>query len=308
MSARAVTQGAVIRAVQPGTAAPTTARALLRDGIRTLSASGLPTARPDAEWLLADLLGVDRVALYAESPGVGEAAAGRYVEALARRAAHEPLQYVLGWEEFCGLRLRVTPAVLIPRPETEMLVEWALALTPQGATVCDLGTGSGCIACGIAVARPDASIIAVDLSREALAVAAVNVSALRLGDRVALRVGDLFEPLRDRAGAVDLLVANPPYIPSGLVPALPREVSEWEPPAALDGGDDGMATSRRIIAGAPAVLREGGALVMEIGDGQAVALGAVMLAAGFQGVATRRDLNGVERFIAGRLPLRPAAH
>lgn len=280
-------------------------RTLLADGVRVLSAAGLPTARQDAEWLLADLLGIRRVALYTGAPIVGDGDARRYAGALERRAAQEPLQYLLGWEEFGGLRLRVGQGVLIPRPETEMLVDWTLALAPPGATVCDLGTGSGCIACAIAAARPDVRVIAVDLSREALAIAAENVRAHGLGGRIALVSSDLFDALGPGRARVDVIVANPPYIPSGVVPALPVEVRDWEPRVALDGGADGMVVSGRIVAGAPAVLGPGGALVMEIGDGQAAALTAAMRAAGFRDVTTRADLNGVERCLAGRLPLEP---
>ena len=288
------------------------ARDLLAEGARVLSAAGLPTARRDAERLLAGQLGVQRFALYTESPAVSETEAAHYADALGRRALHVPLQYLLGWEEFCGLKLRVGPAVLIPRPETETLVEWALALTPPGSTVCDLGTGSGCVACAIAAARPDVRVVAVDASADALGVAAENVTALGLGDRVTLLRGDLFAPLRSGMGAVNLIVANPPYIPSRVIPTLPAEVRAWEPRGALDGGPDGMAISRRIIAGAPAVLARGGALVIEIGEGQAAGLAAAMRVAGFRDVSTRRDLNGVERYIAGCLdspagPIRNAA-
>jgi release factor glutamine methyltransferase len=276
------------------------ARALLAEAARALTAAGIPTARPDAEWLLADLLGVDRVALYAGEPEVGEPDAARYAALVARRAGHEPLQHLLGWEEFRGLRLRVAPAVLIPRPETELLVEWALALTPPGGTVADVGTGSGCIACALVAERPDVRVIASDGSSAALAVAAENVRALGLEGAVTLRAGECLEPL-SRTAPVDLLVSNPPYIPSEVIASLPREVREWEPRAALDGGEDGMTLSRRIIAGAPAVLRAGGALLLEIGEGQAEPLATAMILAGFRDVSTRRDLRGVERLIAGRV-------
>jgi len=256
-------------------APPARVRALLADGVRTLRAAGLATARQDAEWLLAEELGVSRLDLYTDPPAVGAAAARRYAAALARRAAHEPLQHLLGWEEFRGLRFGVGPAVLIPRPETELLVEWALEFVPPGATVCDLGTGSGCVAAAIATARPDARVLAVELSAAARAVAARNLAA------------------------VDLIVANPPYIPTGALPALPAEVRAWEPRRALDGGSDGMAVSRRIIAGAPGVLAGGGALALEIGEGQAPPLAATMRARGFVDVTTRHDLAGVERYLAG---------
>jgi release factor glutamine methyltransferase len=283
----------------PAPAAPERVRALLAEGVRTLRAARLATARQDAEWLLAAELGVDRLDLYTDPPAVDAAAARRYAAALARRAAHEPLQHLLGWEEFRGLRFWVGPAVLIPRPETELLVEWVLELAPPGATVCDLGTGSGCVAAALAAARPDVRVLAVELSAAARAVAARNLAALGLADRVTVLDGDLFEPLARWAGAVDLIVANPPYIPTGALRALPSEVRAWEPRAALDGGPDGMAVSRRIIDGAPGVLARGGALAIEIGDGQAPPLAATLRARGFVDVRTRRDLGGVERYLAG---------
>jgi len=283
----------------PAPPAPARVRALLADGVRTLRAAGLATARQDAEWLLAEALGVNRLDLYTDPPAVGAAAARRYAAALARRAAHEPLQHLLGWEEFRGLRFGVGPAVLIPRPETELLVEWALEFVPPGATVCDLGTGSGCVAAAIATARPDARVLAVEVSAAARAVAARNLAALGLAARVTVLGGDLFEPLARWAGAVDLIVANPPYIPTGTLAALPAEVRAWEPRGALDGGSDGMAVSRRIIAGAPGVLARGGALTIEIGEGQAPPLAATMRARGFVDVTTRHDLGGVERYLAG---------
>jgi release factor glutamine methyltransferase len=284
-------------------------RALLADAIAMLAAAGLPTARLDAEHLLADLLGVERLRLYTDSPALSPRQVRRYREAVARRAAGAPLQYLRGWEEFRGLRFTVSRATLIPRGETEGLVEWALELTPPSATVCDLGTGTGCVACAIATARRDVRVLAVERSPTALAVAVGNVRALGLGDRVTLIAGDLFAPIP--AIPLDVVVANPPYIPSTLLPALPAEVRDWEPREALDGGDDGMALHRRIVAGAPAVLRRGGALLMEIGDGQAAPLLRAMREAGFVEVATRRDLAGVDRYIAGSLdspsgPLRRA--
>jgi release factor glutamine methyltransferase len=276
-------------------------RALLADGVRALGAAGLATARQDAEWLLAAELGVDRYALYLDPPEVTWTAAGRYAALVARRATHEPLQHLLGWEGFRGLRFRVGPAVLIPRPETEELVEWALEFVPRGGTVCDLGTGSGCIAAAMAAARPDAEVFAVELSPLARAVAEDNVRALDLAARVTVLGGDLLEPLAGLAGAVDVIVANPPYIPTGALPTLPVEVRAWEPREALDGGADGMAVSRRIIAQAPRVLARGGALLMEIGEAQAGPLAARMEARGFVAVRTRRDLGGVERYLAGVL-------
>jgi release factor glutamine methyltransferase len=219
-----------------------------------------------------------------------------------RRATHEPVQHILGFEEFRGLRIAVTPDVLIPRPETEGLVERALELLADrpGALVADIGTGSGVIACALAAARPDLEVLAVDQSLGALTVASDNVRALGLAARVRLLAGDLFGPLASLSGGLDMVVANPPYCPSGVIPTLPVEVARFEPRLALDGGPDGMRILRRMIAEAPGFLRPGAWLVMEIGEEQAGALASLMAAEGFSHIGARRDLRGIERYIEGR--------
>ena len=281
------------------------ALALLRDGVERLETAGLPTARQDAEWLLASVLGVERFALYVEpARPVPRAGVDRYRDLLDRRAAHEPLQYLLGFEDFRNLRIRVTPDVLIPRPETEELVGWAIEiLSPlPWAGVADVGTGSGAIACALAVAVPQLEVLAVDRSLAALIVAAENVRAHGLSGRVRLLAGDLLAPLGSLQGGLDMVGANPPYIPRALIDSLPREVACFEPRLALDGGPDGLRILRRLIAGAPALLRPGGWLLMEIGEDQAGALASLMAAEGFSDISARYDLRGVERFIAGRMP------
>ena len=343
------------------TLTPATARGLVAEGSRRLAEAGLPTARQDAEWLLAAVLGRERFALYLEpKEAVGEAAGRRFRALVARRADHEPLQHLLGYEDFRGLRLRVTPDVLIPRPETEGLVEWALellteddaisadwgragaisgppltekrqsnGLTPEEGTagavsgpplmvngqsigrasslMADIGTGSGAIACALAAARPDVRVLATDTSPAALAVAEGNVRALGLADRVRVVAGDLLEPLAGEPGTVDMIVANAPYLPTGILPSLPREVFAFEPRGALDGGPDGMDVIRRLLTAAPAALRPGGWLVLEIGEDQAAPLAALMAAGGFVDVASRDDLRGVRRYLAGRRPAGSAA-
>lgn len=284
-----------------------TSRGLLAEGARRLAEAGLPTARQDAEWLLAAVLGRERFALYLEPDrAVVEAAGGRFRALVARRADHEPLQHLLGYEDFRGLRLRVTPDVLIPRPETEGLVEWALELLNASSSngsplLADIGTGSGAIACALAAACPDARVVATDISPAALAVAEGNVRALGLGGRVRVIAGDLLRPLAAEPAALNMIVANAPYLPSGILPSLPREVFAFEPRQALDGGPDGMEVIRRLLTAAPAALRPGGRLVLEIGEEQAAPLAAVMTAAGFVDVAAREDLRGVSRYLAGRL-------
>ena len=283
---------------------PATARGLVAEGARRLAEAGLPTARQDAEWLLAAVLGRERFALYLEpKEAVVEPAGRRFRTLVARRADHEPLQHLLGYEDFRGLRLRVTPDVLIPRPETEGLVEWALELLgPAPLLLADIGTGSGAIACALAAARPDARVLATDTSPAALAVAEGNVRALGLAGRVRVVAGDLLEPLAGALGTVDMIVANAPYLPTGILPSLPREVFAFEPRQALDGGSDGMDVIRRLLSAAPAALRPGGRLVLEIGEDQAGPLAALMAAGGFVDVASRDDLRGVPRYLAGRRP------
>ena len=281
------------------------ALALLREGIARLESAGSLTARQDAEWLLASTLGTDRFAVYLDpAREVTGEQAGRYEALTARRAAREPLQYLLGFEEFHGLRLTVTPAVLIPRPETEGLVSWAVDVLRDRprARVADIGTGSGAIACALATAVPDAEVIAVECSPSALEVARDNARRLGLSGRITWLAGDLLEPLASARGALDLVVANAPYIPSALIRSLQPEVSAFEPRLALDGGPDGMAVLRRLIVGAPALLTPGGWLLMEIGDDQAGPVASLLAAEGFQGIRARHDLRGVERYIAGQWP------
>ena len=277
---------------------------LLAAGAAALEGSGLPTARRDAEWLLAEALGLDPLRLVLGLPRrVPVEVAERFGEQIGRRMAHEPLQYILGYEEWRGLRLKTAPAALIPRPETELLVEWAVELERAEGPwrlAADVGAGTGAIACALAAAAPRLEVVAVERSTGALVLAAANVEALGLGRRVRLVAGDLFDPLGGLQAAVDLVVSNPPYIVTVMLSQLPREVRDWEPREALDGGPDGMAVHRRLIAESPRVLRRGGWLLMEMGERQAGPLRASMEASGFERIEVRRDLRGVERMIAGR--------
>jgi len=277
--------------------------ALLRHGAVRLEAAGIGAARAEAEWLLASALGVERVDLHLDAGRrIAAPIAARFLGLVERRAAREPLQHLLGWEDFHGVRLAVTPDVLVPRPETEGLVAWAIEILRGRPVpvVADLGTGSGAIACAIAQALPTAEVLAVEVSAGALAVASRNVRALGLAARVRLLAGDLFAPLASIPASLDLVVANPPYLPSAIIPSLPPEVSRHEPRAALDGGPDGLAVIRRIIADAPAALRADGWLMMEIGEEQAGPVASLMAAEGFSGIRARRDLVGIERYIGGR--------
>ncbi len=275
---------------------------LLRDGAARLRAAGIATARQDAELLLAQVLGVTRLALHLDGAReLDTTAVARFEALLGRRAGHEPLQYILGVEEFRAIRLAVGPGVFIPRPETELLVERALALAPAGAGVAlDLGTGSGAIACALARERPGLSVWAVELSGEAARWGRLNVERLGLADRVVVLEGDLVAPLAGRglARACDLVVANPPYIARPALATLPLEVRDWEPPLALDGGPTGLAVIARILAEAPAYARPGGRVLLEIGHDHAPALRAVLDRDVRYGPPVfHRDLLGYERVL-----------
>jgi len=295
----------VTRTVDPDTlldARPSVAVALAA-GAAALQAAGVESAGVDAEWLLASVLRVPRGALRMEPKRTLEAAeAGRYVARLRRRMNREPLQHVLGTAPFRHITLRVGPDALVPRPETEVLAEWALQLLPASVAsplVIDVGTGTGCIACAIAWERPNVRVIALEASPRAAAVARDNVTALGLTGHVTVEVSDLFAALPSMRA--DLVVSNPPYLPTDLIPMLSPEVSRHDPRIAMDGGPDGLTVIRRVVAEAPAWLVPGGALVLETGGGEQIpAVVGLMEAAGFGGIRTRRDLAGVERFVAGR--------
>lgn len=282
---------------------PTVAEAIER-AVTALRAAGLDDARVDAEWLLAETLGLARGGLRLHAArAVPPDAIDRFVRALGRRLAREPLQHILGREGFRGVTVRVTSSALVPRPETELLAGWALELlpaTPRPLAI-DVGTGTGCIACAMATEREDLSVVALDIAPEAVALARDNVAELGLGARVGVHVSDLFAEL---AGVpADVVVSNPPYLPSGLIPSLMPEVSRHDPRLALDGGADGLRVIRRLIGEAPRWLVAGGWLVLETAGGEQIAeVAGRMRAGGFVTVQTRPDLAGITRFVAGRMP------
>jgi release factor glutamine methyltransferase len=230
-----------------------------------LLSKGVANARLEAEWLLCAALGVDRVGLYLQYDkplNDGELAAYRAM--VARRARREPLQHILGTQEFCGLDYEVTPDVLIPRHDTELLVSEALTRQPEARSVLDIGTGSGCIAVSLLKRFSRATVTATDISEATLAVAGRN--AERHGARIEFLVGSLFAPVAGRR--FDLIVSNPPYIPTADIEILDREVRDYDPRGALDGGDDGLDIYRILIPGAVEHLNPGGWLLVEIGIGQ----------------------------------------
>jgi release factor glutamine methyltransferase len=264
----------------------------------------LMTPRLDAELLLCAATGLDRIALiaHAERP-LTPAELQTYRELIKRRRRREPIAYILGKREFFGHEFRVDPRVLVPRPDTECLVEVALELTraqDMYGRALDLCTGSGAVAVAFARARPTWKVTASDVDSAALDVARDN--ALRLGAfNVTLRSGDLFAALLP-GETFDLITANPPYIPKGDIAGLEADVRDFEPRLALDGGPSGLDLLERVVDGSRARLEPGGALVVEIGCDQTASVEAAFDRAGYSGVDVRRDYAGRDRVVCGRRP------
>jgi release factor glutamine methyltransferase len=270
---------------------------VLRLSTEHLAVRGSETPRLDAERLLAKATGLERIELYMQldrqlTPAELDAARAL----VARRARREPLQYVLGEWGFRRLTLTVDPRALIPRPETEILVERALALVAgtERPRVLDVGTGSGAIALAIADEHPGAAVTGIDSSERALALAAENVA--RTGCSVTLERHDLFAGLP--AGPWDLVVSNPPYVDAGELSELEPEVRDWEPRQALTA--EGAVEA--VAEGARTVLAPRGAVVLEIGEGQAEATERLLTELGFVSVGITPDLSGIDRVVEGRLP------
>jgi release factor glutamine methyltransferase len=268
-----------------------------------LAAAGIASdeAGLDAVLLARHVLGWDAATWIAREtdpapPGFVE----RYRELVARRTRREPMGYLLGRVEFWGLELEVSPAVLIPRPESEIIVEAALGAARglPAPLIVDVGTGSGCLAVALASALPAARILAIDVSAPALAVARRNAARHGVARRIALVRGDLLGPLR---GEADLIVSNPPYVPRTERHNLQPEVRAYEPPEALFAGDDGLAVIRRLVAGAETHLRPGGWLIFELGIGQQPAVRALLEQSGrWHSIDIRPDLQGIPRTAMAR--------
>jgi release factor glutamine methyltransferase len=263
-----------------------------------LRQKGVDNGRLDAELLLAETLGLDRVGLYLnyDKPLLADELS-RYRAQVKRRAGREPLQYILGHCEFWSLSLQVTPEVLIPRPDTEVLVEEALKHVGAKGRLLDVGTGSGAIALALASELTDCTIVGLDRSAAALQVARQNRDRLGLQERVKLLEGDLFELPAEKW---QLIVANPPYIPSGELSGLMPEVGQHEPAMALDGGADGLECYRALASQAPGKLDAGGWLLVEVGIDQAEAVKQLFVAAGLTEVYSREDYSGIPRVVGGR--------
>lgn len=286
-------------------AAAATIGELRRQARDLLEAAGIVNAVRETEWLLATALDVPAHVLILEGERpVSALQAEQAWSLLRRRAAREPLQYLLGTQEFRGLDIAVTPDVLIPRPETELLVEEALRAVADcdEPAIADVGTGSGCIAVALARAQRDATVYALDISAPALAVARGNAIRHGTRDRIRFLRADLLGAFCDAAaGIFDVIVSNPPYIPEQELEGLQPEVALYEPRVALAAGQDGLALYRRLLREAPPMLKPGGYLIMELGCGQADAVKRLALQGGaFGSVECRKDAAGIERVFVAR--------
>lgn len=271
----------------------------LAQATERLRAAGIDDPRAEARRLATLALELSNEAVLASADWSLAAEEERRLETLVeRRAAHEPFAYIAGEREFWSLPFQVTPATLIPRPDTETVVDAALAFIRRqelsAPRILDLGTGSGCILLALLSELPEATGLGIDASAEALAVSERNARALGLAARATFRLGNWTEGV---PGRFDLIVSNPPYIPDAEIDSLQAEVARFEPRAALAGGADGLAAYRAIAAGTAPLLGEGGALVLEIGAGQKVVVSAIIGGAGLDVAAVHADLSGIPRCI-----------
>lgn len=273
-----------------------------------LRKAGIENPFSEAELIVAHCLGMSRMHVFRDDPEIDGGSLTGIDASLERRVRREPLQYILGYAEFSGLKLRVGPGVLIPRPETEILVEEAIAniskherrVTPL--RILDLCTGSGCIALALANAFPDATVYAIDSSETAMRYAIEN-ARLNGVSNVMFFTGSLFDPLKETIPAgpseasFDLIISNPPYVKTSELSQLQPEIRDWEPVEALDGGEDGLAFFRRIVPEAKHFVKENGVLMFEIGVGQGDAVADIAKKAGFAHTSLRKDYAGVDRII-----------
>ena len=268
-------------------------------GMQKLKEAEIGEAQLDARLLLEEVCGTDHNTLLCHGDReVSEAEEEQYRKALEQRAVHVPLQHLLGYQDFMGLRFQVNEHVLIPRQDTEILVEEAMRYLHDGMRILDLCTGSGCILLSLLHYSNDCEGTGVDISKEALQVAALKAELL--GIKADFLKSDLYEKV---TGKFDLLVSNPPYIERKVIPTLMEEVREYDPYIALDGGEDGLDFYRRIIGGAQDYLKRGGQILMEIGSGQAQAVSELLREAGFKEIDVCRDFAGLDRVVSGRLPI-----
>jgi release factor glutamine methyltransferase len=271
-----------------------------------LRGKGSETPRLDAELLLASVLGTDRIGLIVDPDRpLSKEELAAYRDLHKRRRSAEPVAYMLGVREFYGRPFRVDPRVLVPRPDTEALVETALERLRDRtlqADVLDLCTGSGCVAVTLACERPTWRVLGTDISEGALEVARENASRLGAVPRCWFRRSDLFADLGEAPARFDLVTANPPYVSGADAAELPSTVRDHEPHVALFAGPDGLDVIRRIVAEAPGHLVPGGVLAVEVGAGQAPVVRELFEASGLTGLAVKKDYGGIERVVSGVWP------
>ena len=268
-------------------------------GMQKLKEAEIGEAQLDARLLLEEICGTDHNTLLCHGDReVSEEEEEQYRRALEQRAVHIPLQHLLGYQDFMELRFQVNEHVLIPRQDTEILVEEAMRYLHDGMRILDLCTGSGCILLSLLHYSNDCEGTGVDISKEALQVAAQNAESL--GIKADFLESDLYEKV---TGKFDLLVSNPPYIEREVIPTLMEEVREYDPYIALDGGEDGLDFYRRIIGGAQDYLNRGGQIFLEIGSEQAQAVSELLREAGFKEIDVCKDFAGLDRVVSARLPM-----
>lgn len=274
-------------------------RAALDEAVQRLDRAGVADAEREASWLLAHVMNCSVGSLRLRAAELlPEASRQALAGLIERRTAREPIQYILGTEEFMGMAFRVTPAVLIPRLDTEVLVRETAALVgDRVGRLADIGTGSGAIAVGLATLLPRAAVVAVDISPEALAVARENAASNGVAGRIEFREGDLLAPLAGEQ--FDAIVSNPPYIAEEEWAGLMPEVSRWEPKGALTPGTDALLFYRRLATGAPGLLRPSGVLAVEVGIGQAPQVRTLFAEAGLR-ATVHRDTAGIDRVVLGQ--------
>ena len=272
----------------------------LREASRILQRAGVPEARREAGSLLSFIIARDRTFLISHAEDLlDEHSLDQFREAVERRAVGKPLQYITGSQDFFGREFRVTPDVLIPRPETELLVEAALEITGRDTApfICDVGTGSGCIAVTLLCENSAARAVALDKSPATLEIAKFNAAKLSVADRAVFVVSDCFESLDAREYQFDLIASNPPYVSAEVVPGLQREVRDHEPLVALSPGPDGLSMIRRLVQEAPDFLKPKGYLIMEIGFDQGEKVQSLVDADVWRSLELRPDLQGIPRIV-----------
>lgn len=278
----------------------------LRKSTEFLEVSGIEDATRNAEMIISDCLGIDRVTLYRDNPLISEDIILKIDNLLKKRAKREPLQYILGYTEFQGLKMKVGKGILIPRPETELLVEEAIKIISSfefrvsNFKFLDLCTGCGCVALALAREFPDAQVYGTDISEIAIRYAKNNAKLNKIKNVTFIK-GSLFEPVKKSLNTFDLIVSNPPYIKRNDIKNLQIEIKDWEPVEALDGGEDSLDYYRAIMPDAGNYLKKGGCLMFELGVSQADAVRKMAEDAGFVNISLIKDYAGIERILIAKI-------